>query len=106
MSQSPVETGDNSPEETAEIALKRETEKQRAKRYAAAWSATLATEQGRAVIWDILAQGGLIAAAYTQGDPMHTAYLSGRREFVLNLYKTLATDYPARLLQMEKENMR
>lgn len=100
-----TEAPDNSPEETETIRVKRETDKQRAKRTAEAWAAALATAEGRAVVWDILARGGMIAASYTRGDPMHTAYLSGKREFALELYKEIAAKYPARLHEMEKENM-
>jgi len=101
----PVDKGeDNDPHEAIELAIHNETAKARDRRIAGAWDITLATEQGRAVMWDIIVRSGKDESpARASGD--ETQRMIGRHDFGRELYETIKARYPRRFLEMLRENM-
>lgn len=102
----PIEHGDNSDDEKAELTLKRETDKARKTRIKRAYDIVMALPEGRAVIWDIVARGGLLNDPAVFGDHDRTWHALGRQQFAREIYLEIGKEYPARLVEMEQENMR
>lgn len=104
-----VEHDDNTEAETKAIKAARETAAARKRRVKASWDSVLATAEGRAVVWDIIAGAGILETplAYgADGDvaPLRTMVEIGKREYARKLMVEIGNDYPAMLSLMQKEN--
>ena len=78
------------------------TAEQRAAQQAAlaqAYRQTFATEQGRAVLADILRRAGLTQSSYA-GDPHETAFREGRRRVGLEIVEAINRDPDVELAMM------
>jgi hypothetical protein len=58
---------------------------------AQAYRQTFATEQGRAVLADLLRRAGLMQSSFS-GEPLETAYREGRRRLGLEIVETINRD--------------
>ena len=101
-----IEHDDNTSQETKELKYERETKAAKLRRIKAAWDRVLASEDGRAVVWDIIGRGGIMETPAKFGAVDATFHAIGRQDLAREIYTYVGSGYPTRLLEMEKENMR
>jgi hypothetical protein len=95
---------DNSPHEAIELALFRESDRARERRITDAWSITMQTPQGRAVVWDIITRTGR-DTGLARADRDEGQRVLGRHEFGTELYLMVKYTYPRPFLEMLQENL-
>lgn len=105
MSLPRVESDENTDQEREELAVLRETDKARAKRVKEAWAKVLATSEGRAVLWDIMALTGMNATPMRPGFPDLTASAIGMADAGRMVQAKCSEVAPGHALMMIKENM-
>jgi hypothetical protein len=107
----PVEHDDNTQDEKDEIADKRKKGKSKLSRVDAAWERLVQTEDGRTVLWDVMARAGIMMTPLAMGAdadfaPYRTFANIGRSDYGRELYAEIARRYPAMMVLMQKENMK
>ena len=105
-----VEHGDNTDEERTAIKSNRETKAARSRRVRKSYEAVLSTQEGRAVIWDLIAGAGIMKsplAFKADGDIAVNITLAnvGRQDYGRKMFMEIGEDYPAMLSLMQKENL-
>ena len=101
-----TEHADNTPEELDDIKLGRETLAAKEKRYKKSWGVVLATEEGRAVLWNIMARTGMMETPGVYGEFDKTWAKIGRGDYGRELYVEIGQKWPALFQLMVKENAR
>lgn len=100
-----VETGDETPEQKAQLKQTRVTKKSVEEIQAEAWARTLGTVDGRRVVWTILLGLGVSRPIGAPGlDTNMTMANVGRHAYAIELLNSLKADYPAETRLMQQEN--
>lgn len=99
-----IGTGDETPEQQAAIKQHDMQEGGEAERLAACYAAVLSTVEGRAVVWDIVAQHLRAFDTVRVGDTNLTIADLARHNMGLHLWSELRKDYPAETRLMQQEN--
>lgn len=104
-----VEHDDNTADEARAIKATRETKSARQRRVKAAWEAVLATPEGRAVVWDLIAGTGILETpvvydASGEVAPLRTMIGVGKQEYGRKVMVEIGNDYPKMLNLMQQEN--
>lgn len=105
-----VEHEENTDDEAADIKLHRENKRERTTRVKKAWAAVVATPEGRAVLWDVMAAMGMMKTPLEfKLDGSVSVELVmvniGRQDYARKMFAEIGENYPAMLALMQKENI-